>query len=388
LKKTLSQSTFVIVAHRFYPSIVDDLKRYLLDNRCAELWYVIHEFSTLKTRRSFYEHYRDGELVETHYGFDFSFVPDPFVNIKDFFYSMYWMLFKVPRGIDVFVGLGGFNALCGTLMRRIKKIRNVIFYTIDYVPVRFDNKLLNRLYHRIDRLEVETATETWNVSSRMAEGRERLGGLPQAKCDRQHVVPIGLWFEETPRYGLDEINRSELVFIGGVVEKHGVQVVIKAIPAILQKVAGFTFRIIGTGPYEGELKRLVEELGVQEHVIFEGGIPDQNVANEKLARAALAVAMYDRQADDYSYFADPGKLKTYLSAGLPILLTDLPHNAREIESRRCGRVLGYSEKDVAAVVIELMTDEAMLREYRENVLEYAREFDWGRIFESNLSRLP
>lgn len=89
LRDKLQNTTVVIVAHRVFPSIVDDLKKYLLDNHCGELWYIIHEFSTLKTRRSFIEHYRGGELVGTHYGFDYRFIPDPCVNIKDFLYSIH-----------------------------------------------------------------------------------------------------------------------------------------------------------------------------------------------------------------------------------------------------------------------------------------------------------
>jgi glycosyltransferase involved in cell wall biosynthesis len=386
LKEKLHRSTFVILAHRVYPSIVDDFKKYLLDNKCGELWYIIHEFNTLETRRTFVEHYRNGEPVDTHYGLDYRFIPDPYVNIKDFLYSLYWMLFRVPGGVDVFIGLGGFNVLCGTLVQRIKRIKKVLFYTVDYVPLRFENHILNEIYHRIDRFELARADETWNVSPRMSEARQSLRGLPEARYP-QHIVPIGLWFDQIPRYDFDEIDKTELIFIGGLFEKQGVQVALRAVPLILEKVPGFKFRIIGTGPYEDVLKKLAEELGISDKVIFEGGIPDQDVANEKLARAALAVAMYDKRIDDFSYFADPGKIKNYLAVGLPVLLTDLPHNAQEIDSKRCGKVLEYSEEALAGAVIELMTDEDLLREYRNNALEYARQFDWNVLLDSNLARL-
>lgn len=386
MREKLHDRTFVILGHRVFPSIIDDLKKYLIDNRCGELWYIIHEFNTLETRRSFIEHYRNGELIETHYGLDYRFIPEPYVNIKDFLYSMYWMLFKVRKGVDVFIGLGGFDALCGTLVQRIKRIRNVLFYTVDYVPRRFKNRSLNELYHLIDRFELARVTETWNVSPRMPEARESFRDLSAAKYP-QHTVPIGIWYDQIQRYEFDEIDKTELVFIGGLFEKQGVQLVLRAVPRILKKVPEFRFRIIGTGPYGDVLKGLAEELGISRHVIFEGGIPDQEVANEKLARAALAVAMYDKRIDDFSYFADPGKIKNYLAAGLPVLLTDVPHNAHEIERRRCGKVLDYSEEAVAEAVIELMTDEDLLKEFRKNSLEYARQFDWNALLDSNLARL-
>lgn len=386
MREKLSKSTFVIVAHRVFPSIVDDLKKYLLDNHCGELWYIIHEFSTLKTRRSFIEHYRGGNLVETHYGFDYRFIPDPYVNIKDFLYSIHWLLFKVRRA-DIYVGLGGFNVMAGILLKKIMGLKKVVFYTVDYVPFRFTNRVINEIYHWMDKFALLHSTETWNLSSRMAEGRDELRGLRQDDYPNQVIVPVGLWLDGVKRYDFDSINKHELIFIGHIVEKAGVQKVLEAMPDILEAIPDFKFRIIGQGAYEETLKEQARKLGLESSVIFEGAIPDQQLANEKLARAALAVAMYDRTSDDFSYYADPGKLKTYLAAGLPILLTDVPHNARELEQRRCGKVISYDKDSISQAVIWLLSDEENLREYRENVLAHAADFDWNAIFGSNLDRL-
>ncbi len=386
MRDKLQNTTVVIVAHRVFPSIVDDLKKYLLDNHCGELWYIIHEFSTLKTRRSFIEHYRGGELVGTHYGFDYRFIPDPCVNIKDFLYSIHWLLFKVRRA-DIYIGLGGFNVMAGILLKKILGLKKVVFYTVDYVPLRFTNRVINEIYHWVDKFALLRSTETWNLSTRMAQGREELRGLRQDDYPNQVIVPVGLWLDSVKRYDFDSINKHELIFIGHIVEKAGVQKVLEAMPDILEAIPDFKFRIIGQGAYEETLKEQVGKLGLEPSVIFEGAIPDQQLANEKLARAALAVAMYDRTSDDFSYYADPGKLKTYLAAGLPILLTDVPHNARELERRRCGKVISYDKDSISRAVLWLLSDEKNLREYRENVLAHARDYDWNAIFGSNLDRL-
>lgn len=356
------------MAHRYFPSIVDDLKKYLLENQCKELWYIIHEFKVLETRRSFIEHYKEGRLVGTHYSLDYRFIPDPYVNLRDFLYTLFWMLVRVRRGIEVYVGLGGFNVLCGSFLRRVRDIRKIVFYTIDYAPVRFPGRILNRLYHWVDRFELVHASETWNLSPRMAEGREKLMGLLRKDYPNQVVVPIGIWFDDVKRYDFEDIKRRELVYIGTLVRKQGVQLVLEAVPRIAREVPGFRFRIIGTGDFEGELKELARDLGVEESVVFEGPVPDQDEANEKLARAAVAVAMYDNKHDDFSYYADPGKIKTYLSAGLLVLLTDVPHNACEIQERGCGKVLEYDVDAVATGVIELMNDQEMLKKYRRNAV--------------------
>ncbi len=91
MEDKLSDRSFVIVAHRVFPSIVDDLKRYLLRHRVRSLSYVIHEFMNLPSRRSFIERYRSGEPVGTHYAFDYRFLPEPLVNVKDFLYTLFWL---------------------------------------------------------------------------------------------------------------------------------------------------------------------------------------------------------------------------------------------------------------------------------------------------------
>jgi len=296
------------------------------------------------------------------------------------------MLSRVHRP-NLYFGFGSFNALPGTLLMRIKRIKAVVFYTIDYAPVRFTNRFLNATYHLLDRYELRHATETWNLSPRMAKAREDLKGLNRRDYPRQFVVPVGIWFQEMERCGFEQINRTELVFVGHLVEKQGVQLILKAIPLIIREIPGFRFKIIGSGEYEEELKRLMGKLGIEDHVSFEGPIYSLDLLNESIMKSAVAVAMYDKETDDYTYYADPTKIKTYISAGLPILTTEVPYNARELEERRCGKVIDYDIEAIALAVIELMKNARLLEEYRRNVENLARELDWNAIFEENLGRL-
>ncbi|KXK07453.1 MAG: hypothetical protein UZ21_OP11001001077 [Microgenomates bacterium OLB22] len=104
-----------------------------------------------------------------------------------------------------------------------------------------------------------------------------------------------------------------------------------------------------------------------------------------MADSAVAIAMYDKKLDTFTYYADPTKLKDYLSAGLPILLTDVPHNAVEIEKAGCGRIIPYDRDAIARELIALMKDPESLKKARENALKYIKKFEWQTIFERALS---
>jgi len=103
-----------------------------------------------------------------------------------------------------------------------------------------------------------------------------------------------------------------------------------------------------------------------------------------LARCAVAVALYERGdlESNFTYYADPGKIKDYLGAGLPVMLSNVPPNAREIEKAGCGIVIGDDKKEIAAAVVKFMSNESELKEYRRKTFLYVKQFDWNKIFNS------
>jgi len=99
-----------------------------------------------------------------------------------------------------------------------------------------------------------------------------------------------------------------------------------------------------------------------------------------MKKGALGVALYNSAVDQFTHYADPGKVKVYLGTGLPIIITDVPYVAKEIEKNKCGVIVRYEEKDIVKAVIRLMENENELRACRKNAIKYAEQFDWDRIF--------
>ncbi len=121
--------------------------------------------------------------------------------------------------------------------------------------------------------------------------------------------------------------------------------------------------------------------------IFEGPIYDAFTVSAKLAKSAVAVAMYQKETDTFTYYADPTKLKTYLAIGLPVLLTDVPYNAEDIVAHECGKIVRYDAEDIAIAIIEMLENKHRLRRFRRNAINYARQFDWNPILSKNLMQL-
>lgn len=302
----------------------------------------------------------------------------------DIFFSFLWTLID-PHHFSLYIGVDPLNALAGLVLKKLGKVDKVIFYTIDFSPMRFENKWLNDLYHGLDKFCLTHADETWNVSDRIAEGREKVRGLKRTTYTTQKIVPIGIWYDRVKRMPFAQIKKHQLLFVGNLLEKQGVQLVLDAMPAIIKQIPDFHFMIVGGGEYEDVLRKKVKQMKLDTHVTFTGWIRDREELDTMMADSAIAIAMYDKKLDTFTYYADPTKLKDYLSAGLPILLTDVPHNAEEIEKAGCGTIINYDKDEIAQQVIRLMKDSQDLKRSRENALKYIKKFEWSTIFDKALS---
>ena len=84
------------------------------------------------------------------------------------------------------------------------------------------------------------------------------------------------------RYRLGE--RPVVVCVSRLVPRKGQDMLIRAMPAIRQRVPGAALVIVGGGPYRTSLRRLADSFGVAEHVVFTDGVPgDELPAHHAMA---------------------------------------------------------------------------------------------------------
>lgn len=372
----------IIVIHEATTGPGQDLRDFLLQQNIQELLYIAHPLLYLKEtfkNSSRYEIYRKGRLVETHYAYHWV-LPEFLLYIKDFFYTFFWAV-TLGYKSDLFVGVGNLNAFSGCVIKFFGVVKNTVYYVIDYVPLRFQNKLINSLYHRIEKIAAEKCDWTWNLSPRMIEARSKKW---HKIFPNQLVVPHGVHFERIKRLPFSKINKHEILYMGTIFQKQGIQLAIECLPKIITKIPDIKFSIIGKGPYKDELNELVARLNLGNHVDFLGHMDSHQEMENRIAQAAIAMALYDKKSDlnDFTYYADPGKIKNYLGAGVPVVMTDVPYVAKEIEKARCGFIIPYDKDKLSQVLIDFLSDTERMKTYRANALKFARKYEWDKIFAS------
>lgn len=372
----------VLVTHRSSPAHGDDIRQYFINKQCAKFWFIAHEFAQLDTRRTYIETFENGKLISKVYGKDLKFLPEKLVFIKDII-STLWLLLTVVRKADLYVGASAFDTLPGIICKKLIDLKAVFFLTIDFVPKKFPSPFLNKIYVVIDKFCVYHADQTWNPSPRMAEGREKIWKYPKSSSTKQITLPFGVWMDQFPVSTVK--NKTPiLIFSGHLVAKQGVQLAIESMADILKFEPKTKLVIIGKGEYLPTLEQMVKKLGLIKQVSFMGYV-DPATQSQLLSKAWIGLATFDPQLDTFSYYADPGKIKTYLGHGLPVILTDVPYMAEVVDSKKAGTIVKYDSKEFSKAVIEMLKSPKLLQEYSQNARTLAKSYDWNKILDKQLN---
>jgi glycosyltransferase involved in cell wall biosynthesis len=381
----MKDACIMVVAHVLVHGPAYDLVKYLLP-RTSSLAFLTHPlrpFDAICENVNTWTLYHRGMVVRRWRSVVWRLPRCGFCELilyaKDFLLTL-WMGWVRMPSIDLWVGVNPLNALAGIVLKRMGKVRRVVFYVIDFVPQRFPNRWLNRFYHALDRFCVRSSDFTWNLSSRMAEERQRRGLPPQYRA-RQITVPIGTELVQ-PLPDPDQVERYAVVYMGGLLEKQGVHLAIQAMPIVCKEIPQARLYLYGGGPYEEPLRAMATQLGLDGVVRFEGVIRDHGELLRRIARCAVALAPYPDVPENFTRYTDPGKPKAYLSAGLPVILTDVPEVAQQIEQAGCGLVVKDDPDSIAQAILKFLKDDLFWRRCREQTKVLAQSYRWESVFET------
>lgn len=312
--------------------------------------------------------------------FDVPGIRDPSRYLRDVGRTIRWS--RTDGAADLFIAGDNLLALAGLWLRRRGLVKAVVMYAIDFVPRRFANPIANRAYHAVDRLAGARSDVVWNTASGLIEGRRLRDG--DRRTAPQIIVPIGAYTKRIAERPMTE-RRPRLAYLGHLLDKQGLQVVIEALPRIVERFPEVDLLVIGDGPYRPELEALARRLGVGAAVEFAGFSDDHMAIERRLLDCRLGVAPYKPGPENYSQFQDlPGKIVTYLACGLPVITTTVPRHGHLLEQAGAGRVVDYSPAAMASAIGEYLAAPDGLAEASKAARKLGLAYDWDEIFDRAL----
>ncbi|MBJ7600633.1 MAG: hypothetical protein DLM67_20545 [Candidatus Nephthysia bennettiae] len=377
--RRLSECSFAIVSNGFADGNAPALRDYLVRERAGSVTTIAHPLSGEDGGRHEIRRWEHGRFATS--------LKLRLPSRPPLTYPLDLLAPLLPPRVDAWMG---FNALAcgqGLAARAAGRAGVVAYWCVDYVDNRFGRNPLTWLFERADSFCCRHADARFEVSEAALEARTARHGGDSTRLAPASVVPIGAWLDRVPRTDQDSFRRQRAVYLGHLVPRQGVRVLLDAVALLRRRGVDVDAAVIGRGPLEAELRAQAANLEIEEAVTFHGFVKDHRDVERILAASTVAVAPYDTAAESFTRFADPGKLKAYLGAGLPILLTAVPPNARELAEAGGAEIVPFAAEAFAGSLQRLLGDEPEWRRRREAALEHARQYDWGRIFPPALASL-
>lgn len=283
-------------------------------------------------------------------------------------------------GKIIYIGIDPLNTLWGVILKRLGRVKTLIYFTVDYSPKRFGNPIFNSIYHLVDKFALLSSDKNWVVSERIYDLR-----LKQGKKEKDVViVPNAPAFGDLKGLVKKNPNIFNLITVGTISKAHDFNLIIESLEEVVKKFPNVKLTIIGQGKGLDDLKKLIREKRLTKYVELLGSKTHEEVF-KILSNQGIGIAIYTNDAP-WSYYSDSMKARDFLALGLPVIISGNIGTSMEIRDRNAGIVVERNKKDISKSLCALLGNKKLYQELRENALRLAEERDIEKILEKALGK--
>lgn len=141
-------------------------------------------------------------------------------------------------------------------------------------------------------------------------------------CDHKKFHPVDQATRAEVREKLGFTDEDVVMTHHGILHPNkGNDWILRRIAEVQKDLPHFKYLLMGDGPEMGALRRLVEELGLQDNVVLTGWLPSETDVSQTLAAMDIGLVMRIGQETDHFHMTDT--LNHEMACGKPILAVDL-----------------------------------------------------------------
>jgi len=175
----------------------------------------------------------------------------------------------------------------------------------------------------------------------------------------------------------ERLHRPIMLLVGGNVQRKGLTVILKTMPALLKEIPELILQVIGKNQNIGRMKKLAGKLGVMDCVKFLGWIPPEKIKT------------YYRKA---SIFVMPSLMEGFglvfleaMAQGLPIIGGNVGGTLELIKDGKNGFLVNPGDVSTLGVKIrELLTNLELRRRVIENGYSTLRKYPAQKMVDNTI----
>lgn len=224
----------------------------------------------------------------------------------------------------------------------------------------------------IERLVLRSTWRLWIANSEITKGKLVARGISP---DAIRVVYTGVDCRSYTEIQPEQFTRPTVTAVARLVAYKHLDDLIRAMPKVRLVVPNAQAVIIGSGPEEGKLNALIEQLGLRGHVTLRGFVEK----HQDVLRAVKGSAVFCFP----SAVEGMGLVSVEaMACGVPYVSSDIPPT-REVTANGQGGIL-YPVGDIQALadgIIRVLQSPADRAQMSIAGLSRAQYFDWAHLLE-------
>jgi glycosyltransferase involved in cell wall biosynthesis len=199
----------------------------------------------------------------------------------------------------------------------------------------------------------------------------------------EHGVP-DIQFDQGKSKKEFKLENKKLLLTFGILSRNkGIETVIKALPAVIEKYPEVIYMVLGkTHPnvlrhsgeeYRNYLHRLVKSLNLDDHVFFINEFINQKELFKYLSASDIYITPYLNEAQITS-----GTLSYAVGVGSAVVSTPYWH-ASELLADGRGRFFNFNDsEELSKIFMDLLDNPEVLKELRKKAYQYGKTITWPK----------
>lgn len=164
------------------------------------------------------------------------------------------------------------------------------------------------------------------------------------------------------RWGLT--GKTVIGFVGSFYAYEGLDLLLEALPAIIEKQRDIRVLLVGGGPQEANLRLQAERLGLKDVVVFAGRVPHEDVSRYY---DLINILAYPRHPIRLTELVTPLKPLEAMAQGQVFVASDVGGHKELVEHNRTGILFKAGDRDaLAQAIVELLSNPRRWLELRAN----------------------
>jgi glycosyltransferase involved in cell wall biosynthesis len=183
------------------------------------------------------------------------------------------------------------------------------------------------------------------------------------------VIPVGIDISRI-RSTPPSTEESDIIFVGRLIKEKHVDLLVRAFGILSSEQPELRLLIIGEGPEQGAIKKIIQELSLEDRIFLRGFQANHDEIIARMKAAKVYVMPSTREGFGITALEA-------LACGLPVVTVDHPANAiRDLITEKNGFICSLSPQDLADTILRALRRHA---DMKNECIASAALFDWERI---------